>query len=213
MSKVDLGLVRGLDGARGPQGERGPQGIQGIQGPQGLKGDTGPRGEQGVRGEQGPQGPRGERGPKGENGGITGFTELDQEHIHQDITALQLNSTKDDIFAAAGMHYATIKAGENLQFFHTAEGRGVKTSFGNEIAFLVCTQVLSDNSNFTLRIEDAYALLEKSGGNGTLSHYQRRTVFDKTNYNEGDPLNVAERYKMSSWIKMLDSLHSEIPNY
>ena len=79
-SKLDAGLLRGIQGVQGPQGDIGPQGPQGIQGPAGAdglpgakgdKGDRGPQGLQGPKGEQGeigPQGPQGKPGPAGKNG-------------------------------------------------------------------------------------------------------------------------------------------------
>lgn len=50
-SKIDLGLVKGADGAQGETGAQGPQGETGAQGPQGETGAQGPQGEKGEQGD------------------------------------------------------------------------------------------------------------------------------------------------------------------
>ena len=70
---VDVGAVRGPEGAPGVAGANGPAGPQGAPGPQGIQGQTG---EQGETGDQGPQGPKGADGGQGAPGppGPTGAT-------------------------------------------------------------------------------------------------------------------------------------------
>ena len=70
---VDVGAVRGPEGAPGVAGANGPAGPQGAPGPQGIQGQTG---EQGETGDQGPQGPKGADGGQGAPGpkGDTGAT-------------------------------------------------------------------------------------------------------------------------------------------
>lgn len=72
--QINLGNIRGPQGAQGPQGTKGDTGAQGPQGETGPRGQTGPqgpkgeKGDTGVQGTQGPAGPQGETGPQGSPG-------------------------------------------------------------------------------------------------------------------------------------------------
>lgn len=66
--QINLGNIRGPQGAQGPQGVKGDTGAQGPQGETGLRGQTGPQGQKGEKGDTGVQGPQGPAGPQGETG-------------------------------------------------------------------------------------------------------------------------------------------------
>ena len=65
---VDVGNVRGPQGAQGAAGVNGSQGPQGATGPQGIQGPTGVQGATGDQGNPGPQGPKGDAGATGAPG-------------------------------------------------------------------------------------------------------------------------------------------------
>jgi|GEM_PF-3280516 len=67
-SWVDVGKIRGPQGAKGNTGPRGPQGNAGAVGPRGNPGPEGPDGPQGSQGHQGNQGPKGDQGVPGPEG-------------------------------------------------------------------------------------------------------------------------------------------------
>ena len=62
---VDVGAIRGPEGAPGVNGGAGPQGPQGNPGPQGIQGNTGAPGPTGNPGPQGPKGDKGDTGAPG----------------------------------------------------------------------------------------------------------------------------------------------------
>lgn len=66
--QINLGNIRGPQGAQGPQGVKGDTGAQGPQGETGPRGQTGPQGQKGEKGDTGVQGPQGPAGPQGETG-------------------------------------------------------------------------------------------------------------------------------------------------
>lgn len=66
--QINLGNIRGPQGAPGPQGTKGDTGAQGPQGETGPRGQTGPQGQKGEKGDTGAQGPQGPTGPQGETG-------------------------------------------------------------------------------------------------------------------------------------------------
>lgn len=68
---LDVGLVKGSDGAKGDKGdtgEQGPQGEKGDTGEKGAKGDKGDSGEKGAKGDKGDTGAKGEKGDAGNDG-------------------------------------------------------------------------------------------------------------------------------------------------